>query len=38
MDYLKTDAVFWKREERDSGVHWIESTADDVERRKGWSP
>lgn len=37
MDYLKTDAVFWKREERDSGVHWIESTADDVERRKGWS-
>jgi len=37
MDYLKTDAVFWKREERNSGVHWIESTADDVERRKGWS-
>jgi molybdopterin synthase catalytic subunit len=37
MDYLKTDAVFWKREERDSGVHWIESTSDDVERRKGWS-
>ncbi len=37
MDYLKTDAVFWKREERDSGVHWIESTPGDVERRKGWS-
>jgi len=37
MDYLKTDAVFWKREERSSGVHWIESTAQDRERRQEWS-
>ncbi len=37
MDYLKTGAVFWKREERDSGVHWIESTNDDRQRREGWS-
>jgi len=37
MDYLKTGAVFWKREERDSGAHWIESTIDDVQRRDSWS-
>lgn len=36
MDYLKTDAVFWKREERASGTHWIESTRDDHDRRQGW--
>ena len=36
MDYLKTDAVFWKREQTARGEHWVESTADDVERAKGW--
>ncbi len=36
MDYLKTDAVFWKREERSDGAHWIESTGDDVARRRSW--
>lgn len=36
MDYLKTDAVFWKREQRVSGSHWIEATADDRERVSGW--
>ena len=29
MDYLKTDAPFWKREMREDGAHWIEPTADD---------
>lgn len=33
MDYLKTDAPFWKREMREDGAHWIEPTADDVHRR-----
>lgn len=36
MDYLKTDAVFWKRERSDSGTAWVESTGDDRVRRKGW--
>ena len=36
MDYLKTEAVFWKREERTGGAHWIESTDEDRERRQGW--
>ncbi len=36
MDYLKTDAVFWKREEAQQSARWVESTASDRERRKGW--
>lgn len=37
MDYLKTDAVFWKREDSSGGSRWIESTAADRERREGWT-
>ena len=37
MDYLKTEAVFWKREERTGGTHWIESTHEDHARRRGWN-
>lgn len=33
MDYLKTDAIFWKREMREDGVYWIEPTAQDRARR-----
>lgn len=33
MDYLKTDAIFWKREMRDDGAHWIEPTDEDRRRR-----
>lgn len=33
MDYLKTDAPFWKREMRVDGVHWIEPTEEDRRRR-----
>lgn len=33
MDYLKTDAPFWKREWRGDGPHWIEPSADDHARR-----
>lgn len=33
MDYLKTDAPFWKQESRADGVHWIEPTAEDRRRR-----
>lgn len=36
MDYLKTDAVFWKKERREDGDVWIESTASDRSRRASW--
>jgi molybdopterin synthase catalytic subunit len=37
MDYLKTDAPFWKREASGEGVRWIEPTQDDKRRRSRWS-
>ena len=36
MDYLKTEAVFWKKERRRRGDVWIAATADDRARREGW--
>jgi molybdopterin synthase catalytic subunit len=33
MDYLKTDAPFWKREAGPAGRRWIEPTAADYARR-----
>lgn len=36
MDRLKTDAVFWKREEGPSGSSWIEPTEDDYADRGRW--
>lgn len=33
MDYLKTDAPFWKRESGPEGARWIEPTAADYARR-----
>lgn len=36
MDYLKTDAVFWKREDTDRGSQWVEATEDDRSRVTGW--
>ena len=37
MDYLKTRAVFWKKEHRSDGAHWIESRADDHAAAEAWS-
>jgi molybdopterin synthase catalytic subunit len=37
MDYLKTDAVFWKREDTNRGSHWVEATSADRSRVSGWS-
>jgi molybdopterin synthase catalytic subunit len=34
MDYLKTDAPFWKREIGPAGARWIEPTAADLARRQ----
>jgi molybdopterin synthase catalytic subunit len=36
MDRLKTDAVFWKREEGPSGTIWIEPTENDYSDRGLW--
>lgn len=37
MDYLKTDAIFWKREcGADGSERWIEPTAEDRSRVAGW--
>lgn len=37
MDRLKTDALFWKREDTDSGSRWIEPRDDDHVARQRWS-
>jgi molybdopterin synthase catalytic subunit len=37
MDRLKTDAVFWKREDSAAGSHWIEPRDDDYSARDRWS-
>ncbi|MFN2259275.1 MAG: molybdenum cofactor biosynthesis protein MoaE [Parasphingopyxis sp.] len=37
MDRLKTDAVFWKREGRDSGSVWMEPSEQDRQDRARWS-
>ncbi|WP_129791664.1 molybdenum cofactor biosynthesis protein MoaE [Sphingosinicella sp. CPCC 101087] len=36
MDRLKTDALFWKREEDDTGSRWIEPTGADHADRARW--
>ena len=36
MDYLKTRAVFWKRERTDQGEKWIEPRAEDYSDAKRW--
>lgn len=38
MDYLKTDAPFWKRETGPGGARWIEPTAEDRARRMEHEP
>jgi len=37
MDYLKTRAIFWKKEASDRGVRWIQSTLADQQRASVWS-
>ena len=36
MDFLKTEAVFWKKEVRSESNVWISSTDGDRSRRDGW--
>lgn len=37
MDYLKTKAVFWKREETDRGSAWIEPRPEDYQDAERWT-
>lgn len=36
MDYLKTRAIFWKREVFDTGTRWVESRDDDRKAAARW--
>ncbi len=36
MDYLKTDAPFWKKETTDTGVRWVDARDSDADSRKRW--
>lgn len=36
MDYLKTDAPFWKKETDQHGEKWVETKASDSEARGKW--
>ncbi|MCW5722989.1 MAG: molybdenum cofactor biosynthesis protein MoaE [Devosia sp.] len=36
MDYLKTDAPFWKQEETSEGVAWVEAKAADDRAKERW--
>ncbi len=36
MDYLKTDAPFWKQETGPDGTRWVDATAGDDDARARW--
>ena len=36
IDYLKTDAPFWKREQTRAGTHWLETRESDTQRMRHW--
>src|SRR4030081_1274722 len=36
IDWLKTDAPFWKSEETPQGERWVEARAEDDEATRGW--
>ena len=38
MDYLKTDAPFWKKESTGQKEEWVESRKSDDEQKKRWQP
>ena len=37
MDYLKTEAPFWKKETTAHGDNWIEAKTSDTEKSQDWS-
>ena len=38
MDYLKTDAVIWKREDKATGGRWLQASDLDEQRKAQWHP
>ena len=36
MDYLKTRAPFWKKEQTTNGERWVEARASDTQAAKAW--
>jgi len=36
MDYLKTDAPFWKKETSEKGTHWVAAKESDNKARDKW--
>lgn len=36
MDYLKSDAPFWKKEITKDGAEWVEAKESDLDRKKRW--
>ena len=36
MDYLKTEAPFWKKEQTEQGAHWVEAKESDDAARDKW--
>jgi molybdopterin synthase catalytic subunit len=38
MDYLKTQAPFWKKEHRPEGAAWVEARASDDDATVRWEP
>ena len=36
MDYLKTDAPFWKQEETETGMEWVEAKSADDNAKERW--
>ena len=36
MDFLKTDAPFWKKEHTDKGDQWVDARQSDYDERKRW--
>lgn len=36
MDYLKTRAPFWKKEQTPAGAHWVEARASDEQAAARW--
>lgn len=38
IDYLKTAAPFWKREQTGHGAQWLETRDSDVRRMEHWHP
>lgn len=36
MDYLKTDAPFWKQETGPNGTHWVDAKAEDEASKARW--